>query len=419
MVAGRFIVLCAVSGTLLAPASAAGAPADDRRTCTDVSGEAAIAACSRMIASGRYRGSELAKAYYYRGVEYRDKGDLDRAIADLNQAIRLDPKFALAYSNRGLAWEDKGEFDRAIADYDEAIRLDPKLALAYSNRGLVWYRKGELDRALADYDEAIRLDPKFAQAYYNRGVVWRDKGELDRALTDYTEALELNPLPKAATHVNVWVERGTIWRAKGDLDRAIADYNDAIRFDPTYSTAYLARGDAWRDKGGANVDRALADYNEAIRLDPKGSSAYRSRGVTYLYSGHAAKALSDVNQASELDPKDAYHALWMDIVGQRAGVASRLEQALAKLDMTKWPGPVLRLFLGQLTPAAVLASADNPGAKKKNDQICEANFYSGIVALRKGAKDDAAKLYRLAADACPRDLMVWYAAHAELKELGQ
>ena len=141
--------------------------------------------------------------------------------------------------------------------------------------------------------------------------------------------------------------------------------------------------------------------------------------MTYLYHGNAARALADVNQASELDPKDAYHALWVNIVGQRNRLASRLEQAITKVDMTKWPGPVLRLFLGQSTPAAVLAAADSPDAKKKNGQICEANFYSGIVALRKGVKDEAAKLYRSAADACPRDFIEWYAAHAELKQLGR
>jgi tetratricopeptide (TPR) repeat protein len=41
-----------------------------------------------------------------RGLTYRDKGELDRAIADFNEAIRLDPKFALAYNNRGLAYRD-------------------------------------------------------------------------------------------------------------------------------------------------------------------------------------------------------------------------------------------------------------------------------------------------------------------------
>jgi lipoprotein NlpI len=87
--------------------------------------------------------------------------------------------------------------------------------------------------------------------------------------------------------------------------------------------------------------------------------------------------------------------------------------------MTRWPGPLLRLFLGQSTPAAVLAAADTPDAKKKNERICEANFYSGIVALRNGAKDEAAARYRSAADACPRELVERHAARAELEQLGR
>src|SRR6266403_339236 len=55
-----------------------------------------------------------------------DKGDNDRAIADYNEAIRLDPKHARAFHHRGYAYSDKGDNDRAIADYNEAIRLNPK-----------------------------------------------------------------------------------------------------------------------------------------------------------------------------------------------------------------------------------------------------------------------------------------------------
>ena len=97
---------------------------------------------------------------------YRDKGDNDRAIADYNEAIRLDPKDATAYNNRGYRLSaNKGDNDRAIADYDEAIRLDPKYAMAFLGRGIAYRAKGDLDRAIADYSEAIRLDPKFARAF--------------------------------------------------------------------------------------------------------------------------------------------------------------------------------------------------------------------------------------------------------------
>jgi tetratricopeptide (TPR) repeat protein len=59
----------------------------------------------------------------------------DRAIEDLDQAIRLNPNYALAFSSRGLAYARKGQPDRAIQDYDQAIRLNPKYADAFSNRG--------------------------------------------------------------------------------------------------------------------------------------------------------------------------------------------------------------------------------------------------------------------------------------------
>ena len=69
--------------------------------------------------------------------------------------------------------------------------------------------------------------------------------------------------------------------------------------------------------------------------------------------------------------------------------------ASSKIDMTPWPAPIIRMFLGRMPPAAVLAAADDPDAKKKKNQVCEANFYSGELALRQGAKDEAARLFRL------------------------
>ena len=55
-----------------------------------------------------------------------DKGNIDRAIADFNQAIQLKPKYALAYNNRGVAYRSRGEFDKAIDDFTGAITLSPQ-----------------------------------------------------------------------------------------------------------------------------------------------------------------------------------------------------------------------------------------------------------------------------------------------------
>jgi lipoprotein NlpI len=204
--------------------------------------------------------------------------------------------------------------------------------------------------------------------------------------------------------------------AKGDFDRAIADYTEAVRLDSTYALAYNDRGNAYLAKGDFN--RAIADYNESIRLDPKDARFYQNRGFAYFNTDALPKALADFSRASELDPKDAYNALAVDMLGQRSKVSSRLLQAITNIDMTVWPAPILRMFLGQLTPAAVLAAADDPDAKKKKAQVCEADFYSGELALRTGAKDEAIRLFRLAASDCGKLDLERRAANAELKALG-
>jgi tetratricopeptide (TPR) repeat protein len=73
---------------------------------------------------------DAAVAYYRRGNAYGKKGDLDRAIADYDKAIELDPKYVMAYNNRGIAYGKKGDFDSAIADLNKAIELDPKYVKA-------------------------------------------------------------------------------------------------------------------------------------------------------------------------------------------------------------------------------------------------------------------------------------------------
>jgi tetratricopeptide (TPR) repeat protein len=64
-----------------------------------------------------------ADYFYGRGIAYQGKGDVDRAIADFTEAIRLQPRFTMAYASRGSAYEAKSECDRAAADYSEAVRL--------------------------------------------------------------------------------------------------------------------------------------------------------------------------------------------------------------------------------------------------------------------------------------------------------
>ena len=130
------------------------------------------------------------------------------------------------------------------------------------------------------------------------------------------------------------------------------------------------------------------------------------------------QALADLAQASKLDPHYPYYPLWTDIIDKRTDQASRLSQAISHIDMTKWPAPVVRLFLGQMTPADLLAAADDPDAETRKGQVCEANFYIGEFALQQGDKEEAARLFRLAAADCPREFVEGPSARSELAALG-
>ena len=137
--------------------------------------------------------SEKCGRTLWSGPVYRGKGDNDRALAESNEAVRLDPQSSIAHDIRGFVYHVKGDEDGALADYGEAIRLDPKSPWPHNDRGISYFARGEKTLALADYDAAIRLNPKYAYPYFYRGDLYRDQGDLGRALSEYQTASRLLP----------------------------------------------------------------------------------------------------------------------------------------------------------------------------------------------------------------------------------
>ena len=68
----------------------------------------------------------------------------------------------MAWNNKGIALYSQGKYNEAIKAYDEAIKLDPKYAMAWNNKGLALNSQGKYNEAIKAYDEAIKLDPKYA-----------------------------------------------------------------------------------------------------------------------------------------------------------------------------------------------------------------------------------------------------------------
>ena len=250
--------------------------------------EEAIAAYSKAIEIKAH-----PFVYNNRGLAYSERGNLEGAIADFNEAIDLNPDLAKAYNNRGVAYFGRGNLEGAIADYNEAIRLNPDDADAYNNRGVAYSKQGNLEGAIADFQIAIDLNPYFAQAYLNRGLAYFSQRNLDKAIADWNEAIRLNP-QYALAYNNL----GVVYEKQGKLDKAISHLNEAIRLNPEYADAYYNRGRAYSKQG--NLDKAISDYQIAIRLNPEYADAYYNRGNAYFSQRNNPQALESFRKAAEL-----------------------------------------------------------------------------------------------------------------------
>ena len=274
----------------------------------------------------------------------------DLALARCTRAIQSgelsEPNMAVALNNRGNAYQNKGDYALAIADYDQAIKLNSDSALIYSNRGRAYQHRGDYERAIQDYEQAIRLDPTSAQAFNDRGRV---------------------------NHL------------KENYGQAIEDYDKAIALDPAYQLAFYSRAFARFDQGLFSA--SVPDFTRAVQLDP--SRTYRVLGL-YL-----AKA-----RAGNVD---------------REGLASNA----ARLDLARWPGPVVALFLEQITPQALIAAAQDPDPNAQRERYCEAYFYAGEFYLIHGQRAAAVQMFQSAVATATTSLFEHSSAKGELRRLGR
>ena len=243
------------------------AKSDPWAKCRGADLDARITACSEIIASESREGRpHKPLAYINRASAFRAKGAVDRALSDLDEALRLDRKSTAAHSERASILQAKGDWGGAIADYDAAIASEPKSMAALCGRAEAYGAKGDADRAIADFDRALQLDQNSGRAYAGRARAYLSKGDMSRALADLDEAVRLD---RKATSARI--DRGALYQAMGDLDRAIADYDDAIAIDPGSARAFLRRAEAYRVK--QNLPRAKSDFEVALRLDPELAAA--------------------------------------------------------------------------------------------------------------------------------------------------
>ncbi|MDO8283022.1 MAG: tetratricopeptide repeat protein [Thermodesulfovibrionia bacterium] len=237
-------------------------------------------------------------AYTNRGIAYDKAGDVQKALADYDRSIKIDPKYVKPYNNRGVLYVSMKKYEEAMKDYNRAIELDPKLAQAYSNRGVAHGMLKDYEKTILDCSKAIEINPGIPDFYYNRGLAYGELKRYDEALNDFSMALKLN-----RGHSKAYNKRGDIYSRLAKHEEAIKDYSMAIQIDPGQSEPYFDRGNAYYRVENWNL--ALKDYNRVAEIAPNNATAYFNMGIIYTKLGENGKAISSFKRASSLGLKRA------------------------------------------------------------------------------------------------------------------
>jgi tetratricopeptide (TPR) repeat protein/S1-C subfamily serine protease len=239
--------------------------------------------------------------YVLRGMTRQTIEDGQKALDDVNQAIRLQPDLAIAYHLRGWVYSDLENYTAAIADLEEALRLQPDRGEIYAALGSIYAKMNFPSGFTQAYEKALRLQPDDGDRYAERGLAYSDGfGNYEHAIKDYDQAMTLQP--ESAYLYLTFKARARL--AKEDYQGAITDLTESIRLMPNYVPAYMNRAIAEAKRG--NKERFLADFEQALKLEPDNAWIYSNRGYQRFQRGDTQGGIEDYKKAMELAPELTY-----------------------------------------------------------------------------------------------------------------
>lgn len=211
-------------------------------------------------------GYEKLAELYFIAQQYKE------SIAKLDEVLKLDINNPKAYFMKGMCFRDMGDTTRAISSFQTSIEQKPDYYEPFMQLALIYHSRND-KLALQYYDGALRINPGSTEALYSRGL-WYQENEknFDKAIQDYTSAVQLNPKLETAHFALGYLH----FQYLKVYDQAIRHYNDAISAAPNWPEAYFNRGLCYEALG--NVAAANADYEKALKIRPDYQAALNALG---------------------------------------------------------------------------------------------------------------------------------------------
>ncbi len=302
-----------------------------------------------LLERSRDEGVQALQLSAYLADAYRQDGQFDRAIDEINSVISQDPDDEQYIFIRGLIYFDRGNYTTAREDFSNAYDLDPQFHDAYFYVGRTSLAEGDYTTATRIFRHVLDYQPDNGEIHYFMGRTFEKENSLTRALDSYRNAVTADP-EFVADHPDVLVRRGRLYADLGRAELAQADLRRALEMEPENPEALLSIGALNFSNG--NYDAAIENYVQALEDDPEHPQAQYELGMSYVYTNQDQDGARHLQLAVRYgyDNPEIYQTmgyLYREL-GQRSDAVESFKTFLRESDMEQMADSTRREMLRQI-----------------------------------------------------------------------
>jgi protein O-mannosyl-transferase len=235
--------------------------------------------------------------YLIRGITHVQFGNLQEALDDYNESIRLHPDDPKTWSNRSSVRGMLGDIEGALDDANRSLEIRPGYSNGLNNRATAYFFSNQFEKALADYDAMMNNDPDNKDLLRKRIAVNEKLDNPAGQLDDYLTLVKLEP----ENYLN-YAKVGELYYRLNDDENAIIYLTQCMQIRPAYHQPLMLRGNSQFRLG--NYEAAAMDFRRSAEITNQ-SGAWYNAGQSYLRLNQLEKACPAWQKALETGHPDA------------------------------------------------------------------------------------------------------------------
>ena len=172
-----------------------------------------------------------SEAYFYRGLIYKEQGDLEMAQSQFQTAVEQNPNYIESYEQLAFIYSFNGD---SLAEFyfDNALYIDSSIISSWYNRGMYHQSLGDFKKAKQNYQGILRRDSVNIDANYNLGYIGLLESDYESSISYFTVIINSN-----MNNPSAYFSRGLSYKLNGNFEKAKQDFMTTLELDSSFEEA--------------------------------------------------------------------------------------------------------------------------------------------------------------------------------------